>query len=496
MLISIISKYPLISLIFFVLSLLKFINILNIPPFGDEILYLYLADEITKNPQTLFKSISFGVYPLYIWFLAIIDLLNNNLINPLFLGRVTTTFFDLVSALLVFKIGENLFSKKVGIISSIVYLTLPLTFFHGRFVLLESPLNTTSLTAIWLTFYLNKTLNKNIELIRVFLISLLLAISFFIKPLAIVYFPAIFLIFLVGHFKESRFNFKFNKLLFLNFVSLLALTILLISIFYIPTSLQFNRYIENNSIIESSILNLKNNLWLTLWWTRNYLTLPILFLTILVLTIGLIKKNLNIIWLGFWISSIIVFSTLLAANYYPRHLYPISAPVSLIIAVLINKLVNFKKLLGKLSLLLILTSPILFNLTLIKDPQLANLALEDKQQFFEDWSAGGGLMEIAEYLKQTPGIQNSKIIVESEPSQFWALSNLYGIPENKILISKNLYQGKFVEDELLEKNKKIDVFVILNKNPDAPVDWPLELIYTQPKGANRNINLYKLSYPL
>ena len=159
------------------LTIIKLININLIPIFGDEAVHLYFAEIISKNPALFLNSLEFGVYPIFIWLLSILMKVSFYSIDPLILGRATNIFIDFFTSIFIFMIGKKLLNQSMGIMAGLVYLSLPITFFHGRFSLLE-PL-TTLLITIAIFLYIN---NKKWS-------SLFMILSFFTKPLSLILIP-------------------------------------------------------------------------------------------------------------------------------------------------------------------------------------------------------------------------------------------------------------------------------------------------------------------
>src|SRR5581483_3713960 len=104
-----------------------FINLTNFPIFGDEALYLALGDQIVKSLGAAFNSLSYGVLPLDIWTLSLLNLLTFHL-NPLFAARALQVVWDLISAGIIFLITQRIVNQKAALIATLIYLFLPLNF--------------------------------------------------------------------------------------------------------------------------------------------------------------------------------------------------------------------------------------------------------------------------------------------------------------------------------------------------------------------------------
>lgn len=237
-------------------------------------------------------------------------------------------------------------------------------------------------------------------------------------------------------------------------------------------------------------MHLKLNLWRVFWWLKAYLTFPILFTTLLGFLLALFKKDRRLIWVIVWIVTIIFIESFFSANFYPRHLYLIAGPVALLISNILLKISKDRIILVSLLTLFLLVESWILNFNIIFKPQTAKIALEDRQQFFEDWTSGVGNKQITLKLKELSKKEQIFVFVEDTPSQTYPFSNLYDIGNTEVIPSTELFQGQFVNSPAFTQDKQ--KFLILNRNPSAPSSWPVKLIYSYPKGPVRTINLYQI----
>ncbi len=485
------QKRYLLAISLFVLIFLRFININSIPIFGDEALYLHIADEFRKNPiNAIPYSISYGVFPVYSIVIALIQLITFDLINPLILGRAVAILIDILSAFVVFKITKKIFDTKAAILAGTVYLLLPLTFFHSRLVMLESLANFLSL--LGLLFATNLVYEKRLNLKDAIFAAIVLALSFFTKPLGALIFPTIIALPLL---RVTRIK-SFVKELWiptLNLLLVFAIFLIFITLLYIPISNEFTvRYVnDGNKNILDTVAHFKLNLFKLWWWTKVYITLPLIITSILPLFLifhGVTKK---ILWVYLWIISIIVLETLFSARYFPRHIYILSAPIAILSGLFFSYLSERGKVLTLLAFILVLVPSIDFDTKILFSPQASNIALEDKQQFYEDWTSGTGLPQMANKINELSRHSDIVVFTEKDPSFTWTLTELYGA-KDVFKESDNLRLGLYLTENDLDTDKK--VYLLLNKKYLAPEVWPLELVYSYPKGPNRAINLYQLKH--
>ncbi len=253
----------------------------------------------------------------------------------------------------------------------------------------------------------------------------------------------------------------------------------------------FNDYYLRN--IPVLWANLKMNLFRSFLWLKIYYTLPILLIILLGSIKGILNKELKIIWALSWAFAIIILDSFVGGKlFYPRHLFPLAVPLSFIIAYACFEAFPTKRAFPVLIVFIVIIVSWRNNLNLITHPQLSTLAPEDKLQFFEDWSSGVGLKEISNDLKKLSENQQIYLYVGDEALLTWALPNIYGVGNTKIDIIKN-YVGGETEVDLSRLDRGENYYLLLNKEPYPPRNFPVQLISSYAKGPNRTIDLYHLT---
>jgi 4-amino-4-deoxy-L-arabinose transferase-like glycosyltransferase len=125
----------LISLIYL---LTRIQNLTTLPVFGDEAIYLRWS-QIIKSVDTLrFIPVTDGKQPLFMWVTVVFFKFFS---DPLLSGRLLSVFSGLINLLSLYFIGRFFFSKKVAILTSIIYLFIPFTFFFDRLSLPDNLLS-------------------------------------------------------------------------------------------------------------------------------------------------------------------------------------------------------------------------------------------------------------------------------------------------------------------------------------------------------------------
>lgn len=478
--------------VIFTISLLRFVSLLSIPPFGDEAMYLYLALNVQSEPLSLFKTTLYGVFPVSIFIQAVFNFFLKDLINPLFLARSVVIFADLFSCFFVYKIGKQLFNQSVGIFSALIYLVLPITFLQSRFVLIESFTNLFVNIVIFLAlkFSLNESLYQKINFRYISLITSFMIISFFTKPLAVITFPALLAILLIIFLNTKLKITREFRILLLNFFIIIAVAVTLISLLYFPIAHEFmSRYVvETNQTTSKQIAHFKLNLWKEYFWIRSYISSPIIVCSFI--SILLFIRNHRIKWLTVWLFSAMFLGAFFSSRFFPRHIYPLAAPFAILSSFFLYRIYTFRKSLFVVCFLIMLYLPLKFINKLLIEPVKADLVPEDRQQYFEDWTSGVGLKEIAEKLQQLCKDNIASVFIEDEFNQTWTFKYLYKVDNCKLIPSRELFLGNFINEQELSLSKQ-PIYIVINRHSNIPKNWPVQVIYSYPKGVNREIKILK-----
>lgn len=473
------------------LVILRFINITKIPIFGDEALYLYLAEKILDNPSTVLDSIPYDVLPVFIWFQSAVLLFFGWTADPLTIGRFSTTVIDLVTALLIFLIGAKLRDRYFGLLVTFTYLSLPLTFFHSRFALMDSLTNFFILFALWygIKAILSNSVQKQINLSYIFTQATLIVFAFFCKPNSVVSYPAVFIILsALSVKKDQKWHLKYSLA---NIIFSFILGAILIFLLFQPVYHRFGEhYVNDSSNLGAFFFHMKTNIWKSIWWIKSYITLPLLLFIPVATVYTLLKKSFLALLMLSWFVIVFILTNAFGNNYYPRHLFPLAPPVSFMLGYLFYSFCRSRIIIA--ITLLILFTPTWFTISkIILNPQQAPIALEDTQQFFDDWSSGVGIKEVAQQLKKLSSDKKISVFVEDIPSQTWVLTKLYDSGNSLIIPSKELTTGLLpnIDDTVTR-----DIYMVSNKSTFSQKKYPIKLVYAHPKGPFRSISIFKLNF--
>lgn len=481
-----------ILLIFFIL---RFQNLQSIPVFCDEAIYLRWS-QVIKNVETLrFIPLTDGKQPLFMW---ITSALYKFISDPLLAGRFISVMSGATITIGLFIFSTIFFNRRVSIISALLYVFLPFTFFFDRLALPDTLLSLFGLTSLLFAFLLAKYPRLDLSLI----LGFSLGFAWLTKSPAIYFVVLSFLTFIF----YNRTNYKkIYYPLISAFLGFMIYNILRLGPQFHQIALRNQDYVWSiGEIIKHPLDPLIPHLRDIISLYINYVSLPLIILVI----IGFIvtkKKNilvpLNIILFLWWILPLIA-NAAMAKVFTARYILFTLPPLILLMSVGINNFYSYFNKTYKLNKLLpsfIIAICLIFNLVFIyqisTNPFNTKLT-STETGYLSGWTSGWGIKEASAYLIDRSNYAN--IIVGTE-GYFGTLPDglqiytdskkqltVIGVGVNIKLIPENLLNAHTYGDE---------VYLLLNKTrnflPETELK-KLELIKQYPKPENDYMELYKL----
>lgn len=447
------KKIILLVWIIFIISHL--INLTSLPLFEDEALYLLLSDQISKSPfQNFFIYPINGLLPMFGWMISVTNLFFH---DSFIAGRFLNV---LLASTLIFWIVKisNLYNlnNTFQVMAFILLIISPIIHLNSRVALLDTSILVFTAWYIYFTAIYLKT-TKNI-----YLLGLLLSLlpTFLTKATAFFgLFPVLLLIF-INFKKDYKFKLSYLKLFFTYFI----VGIILILIFYkfgdqifkdSGSSLIFH---EQFSQILSKI---KLNLFLTFIWVKVYylsfVPVPILF----IIFWNKIKKWEIYSLLAVWIFSSIIFMIILNRFYYPRHILILSLPIIIISCVMLSEI---PKKVAIIFFLFICLIRIVLGLDIITKISHTDLALEDRFEYFENYTSGVNIKPITNTLEELS--KGKQIIVWLDGSYVLEYglrresNNNTNIQFKSFKLNKSFTQK---ESQIVGKDPHNETYVIVNR---------------------------------
>lgn len=493
--------------IVFIFAALRLYNLTLIPVFVDEAIYVRWAQVMRAEPTLRFLPLSDGKQPLFMWlvmpFLKIFA-------DPLVAGRLVSVFSGFAALVGVGLLTWELFrSRKAALIASLLYAVLPFTVFFDRMALVDSLL--TSL-GIWV-LYLGILLVRHARIDLAMITGMALGAALITKS------PAIFYAALLPSTAILLpWKIKINKKLLLQLIKLAGLWLIV----YFFAAVIYNALRLGPNFRMIAIRNQDYVFTLTevfshpldpfgahleeiVQWFTNLLTWPVVVAAIFGVLIGAKKHWREILLLLSWTVVPLLVQAEFAKVFTPRYILYTIPPLIVLAAVLAatfwQKFLKIR-LLPKAALAaaftLALIPALFYDYLLLARPEAAPLPRRMRYGYLEEWTAGTGIKEAAEYLKGRVAETNVLIGTEGYFGTPHDGLKIYleGVP-NITIIGVGIIIDK-IPQELENSLVDNEVYLLVNRNRMKITDTSrLTLIAAYPKADGPQIppdelQLYRL----
>lgn len=470
--------------------LLRLPNLTLQPIFVDEAIYIRWAQVMQAEPTLRFLPLSDGKTPLFMWamipFFKVFD-------DPLYAGRILSVLSGFITLLGVTFLGWKFLNLRVGLWAALLLAIVPYIVFFDRMALVDSMLAAFSIWSLSLSLLLVKYRRFDLAMV----LGYFLGGSLLTKPpgfFNILVLPATIL--LINW--KSKEKYRLILELFVSWTIALLVTLVIYNLLRLGPgfdnlSTRNQDYVFSPQELQGRILDpfIPHVHDIVDWFTK-LLTWPVLALMMVGLVFAAVKRNMTMVVILIWalvpMITQMVFLRTFTARYILFSIPPLLILSAWAIDTLILKLQG--KYLGKailvLAILLFATIPI--DYLLLTSPEKANLPRSERRGYLEEWTAGYGLKEIAQFL-----IEESKsgtVVVGTEGSfgtlpdglQIYLEAHTHSVPEDKRIA---VVGGKaVVSDQIRDSAKKYKTFYVANRSRVATVPEGLKLIreYNKVKG--------------
>ncbi|MBU0999838.1 glycosyltransferase family 39 protein [Patescibacteria group bacterium] len=398
-------------LILLILSAAYFIlrlpNLTMQPIFADEAIYIRWAQVIRAESTLRFLPLSDGKTPLFMWLMVpLLKFIH----DPLLAGRLLSCLTGFLSLLGVFILSKKIFNTRSAFWASLLYVITPYTVFFDRMALVDSMLATFTIWSVYFAVWLVGSLRLDIAMILGYLLggSILTKTSgmfnLIVLPVTI-----------IGFIRGKR-----GKNMLIKLIVLWGVAIGIALAMYNALRLGPNFHLlsaRNMDYIFSPVELIGRPLdpFIPHFndiadWFPKLLTWPILFCVVM----GVIYIMYEI-WqqmfrgtslrrgiILFWALIPLLLNMAFLRTFTARYLLP-SIPLLLVIAgygviKILPRLAYIKRFPVLLMLIVLLPLPLYFDFLLLTSPGKAPLPIEERRGYFEDWTAGYGFADIANFL--------------------------------------------------------------------------------------------------
>jgi len=487
-------------------------NILALPVFSDEGIYINWARIASYDPAWRFISLIDGKQPLQTWgTIPFIKFFPDNLLLAGRLFSVSTGFVALIG---IITLCWYLWGRKAGLIAGILYVVTPYFVFYDRMALVDSGVNAAIIWILFFSILLAKTVRLDVAMVfGVFAGIGLLAKSSVLLFLGLSAGAAIFLV--DKHINLLRIGtlihtvYKDRKRL-IDFFALfglsmgIALAMYLTQKFFSP----FFHYIaqKNLTFILSPQEWLADPLGLV---STNIRLVPLYvawesgWFPIAFGIAGLWYLYKNDRRLALYITCWIVIPFLLIINFnkvlFPRYLIFFPTFFIVLSTYFFHTLIKSKLartiLVFTLMVLAAFSYPILFNVTAISLPPV------DRGQYIEGQTAVWGAEDLmAKVRESTSDGKYALVLAEGNFGLIADVLSVYVKPKDRIEI-RGVWPLN--EEDILKAQTEMDVkhvYVVFSHRKDFPVHWQEELMtlvhtYEKPNNPAESVYLFQMKTP-
>ena len=476
-------------------------NILELPIFTDEAIYVRWAQIANNDASWRFISLTDGKQPLFVWAAMIIMRFVQ---DPLFAGRLVSVVAGLFSMIGLFLLGREIFKNIwIGIVSAVAYVLHPMALVYDRMALYESLLGAFTVWSLYIIIILIRRIRLDVALILGMVVGggiLTKSSGFF----SIYLLPLSLLLF---NFKQKD---KWKQLGIWAWYYVLAIIIAYGFYSILRLSPFFHIIEEKNELFVYSFKewqmhpftfihgNLRG-LWDWLWRYMTFSGIILVGLSFLIDRRFFREKLMLFIW--FFIPFVAL--TIFGKTLYPRFIFFMTLALLPLIAFSIFKikeLIRNKILLfGVFALLLFF--PLSSGYLIVNNFSEAPIPSLDLEQYSNGWTSGAGVKEIVAFLEKEA--EDKKIFVGTQGTfglMPYALE-MYLVDNKNITIAGFWPIDETLPKKLDQAKEKMPTYVLFYQPchtcksiGEPPVLWPTTLVSSHRRGiGSTHLSLYRVN---
>lgn len=493
-------------LVFLLLSFLFFFTrvyqILSLPIFTDEAIYVRWSQIAKDDASWRFISLTDGKQPMFVW-LAIVFM--KFVSDPLLAGRMVSVFAGFFTMIGIFFLTkEAVKSTKIGLLAMLLYVFFPFALVYDRMALYDSLV---SLFSVW-SLYFQLLLVKNPRLDTALVLGIVTGGGLLTKSSG--FFSIYLLPLSLLLFDWQRYNLKQR---FIKWFGLVIVSIFFAYSYYSILRLSpfFHIINEKNALFvypfSEWLLHpfrfLVGNLRGVFDWLITYMSLPLFLLSLFPF---FLKRHGDIRIKLFLFASFFMPFFLLALfgkSLYPRFILFMSLPLLVLLSLSIYEVFrNIKQKFWAVIFFVLLVYPLLkSDFFILTNFSVAPIPFADLEQYINSWPAGGGIKEAVDFFNKEA--EEGPIFVATQGTfglmPYSLEIYLHKNPNIKIVgfwpINEDIPKA-VLEESLRQKT----YFVFYQPCPScreheaAPASWPVELVFKLKKGISEHfLYVYKIN---
>ncbi len=462
---------------------LRLINILQLPPFTDEEIYIRWAQIAAQDSSWRFISLTDGKQPMYVWFAMI---LLRFIHDPLFAGRLVSIVTGIGTMVGLWVLTWEMFRKRwIAFLTVFLYVIFPFALVYDRMALYESMVG---MFVVW-SLYVEVLLVRKVRWDLAFVLALVLGGAVLTKSSGFINMALIVVSLLLFNFSKEK-----RARRFLTWVGCAVLALGLATVYYsvLRLSPYFGIINEKNATfvyplgewlrhpIEYFIGNLRGLFdWLLGYmnWTGIILAGASFFV--------LKKFWKEKIILLIWFLAPFLYLALFGKVIYPRYIYAMTLTLLPLIAIsLYTVATQVKQKYVKFFIIVFFLAWYLrTDYFIVFDFAHAPIAGPDLTQYVNAWPAGGGVKEMVAYFNKVSVHQKIYVASEGTFGSVPTLAVEIFLDKNKNVEKRGMWPlPEDIPQDLLEKAKTMPVYMVFEQTQKPPKGWPVKLVIKYQKG--------------
>ena len=463
-------------------------NLNAIPVFGDEAIYVRWS-QLIKNVDTLrFVPQSDGKQPLFMWLTAATF---KYISNPLTASRTISVISGSIVLITLYLTCLIYFNPTTAIISSLLYITLPFTFFFDRLAVPDTMLSAFGIISLLFSLLLAKYPRLDLSL----LLGFSLGLSWLTKSPAIYFVVLSLATFLV--YRQSNYK-KIYFPLISACLGFVIYNILRLGPQFQQIALRNRDYIWSFSeIIKHPLDPLIPHVKDIFSIYNNYISIPIIILTLIgtILFFHQCFKNKTVFIIFCWWILPLIANAGIAKVFTARYILFTVPPLIILLSISLSAIfTKFSKL--QILMFLCLIPNLLWIYNLSTNPFKLNLS-STETGYISGWTSGWGIKTAADYLIQRSRVAN--VIVGTE-GYFGTLPDGLQIYTDRVpqltIFGVGIDINQIPEKLIDARNHQDEVYLLFNssrlKLPPSELQ-KLTLISAFTKPQNDSLVLYRLN---
>lgn len=424
--------------------------------------------------------------------------------EPLLAGRLVSVATGFISAVGMYFVGAEVFrNKRVGILSSLLYVFYPFAMVYDKLALYDSMV---AMFIIW-SLFVEVLLIRKMRLDIAFILALVIGGGMLTKTNA--FFALAMLPFALLIFDFSR---KHIKKRLITYSGLMAVVAVLATLYYSILRLSPFYHIigEKNDVfvyplsqwIHHPFHFFLGNLHGLFVWLVGYMSIPILILVIVSFIISF-KFTREKLLLTIWFLAPFVYLALFGEVLYPRFILFMTMPLLAMAAFSLDTLFRLVRKPGftVLVLLVFLSGFLIKDYFLLTNFTKAPIPEADKNQLLNDWPSGIGIAPSVAYFEKQAQNQHITIATEGTFGLMPSAYEIYLIKNPNITIHGIWPTNNLPPESLLETAKKMPTYMVFyqpcnscQEIGEAPVGWPVtKVMQFEHYNKGRFFTVYKVN---